>query len=467
MGTADESREEHGRAALMELLRARAERSPSAPALIAPGRAPLTYAQLVQQMDDTVSRLNALGFGRGSRVAMVLPDSVEMAAAFLCISAGATCMPLNPAFRTRELELAFAHANPHALLVLAGSASPAVAVARRLAIPVLELMPAAEEGGRFTLRGLGASQPVTGGAARADDAILVLQTSGTSAEPKLVTLTHRNVVAAARAICDALELTAADRCLSVLPLFHIHGLSAIVASLVAGGSVVCPPGFSAHAFFASLDELRPTWYTASPAIHRAIVEEARRGRHRAAGSSLRFIRSASSAMPRELAIELEELFQVPLIEAYGMTEAAPQIASNRLPPHVRKPGSVGTAAGPEIAIVDGEIAIRGENVSSPGWLRTGDLGYLDADGHLFVTGRVTDVINRGGEKIAPQEVESALLDHPGVAEAAAFGLPHPTVGHRVAAAVVLRAGAEVNAGALRRFVAERLASFKVPQPSAI
>jgi amino acid adenylation domain-containing protein len=453
--------------ALVDLLRLRAGRCPSHLALLAPERVPLTHGQLIRQVDETLVRLNALGLGRSSRIATVLPDGPEMAAAFLCVSAGATCLPFNPALRARELELAFAQSSPDALLVPAGSASPAVAVARARGLPVLELLPVAGEAGRFTLGGRGLPDPVTHGPAHGDDAILVLQTSGTSAEPKLVTLTQRNVVAAAGAMGAALELTAADRCLSVMPLFHIHGLSAIFASLAAGGSVVCPSGFSAHAFFDWLDEFRPTWYTASPAIHRAILEEARRHPGRAARSSLRFIRSASSAMARELASELEELFQVPPIEAYGMTEAAPQIASNRLPPHVRKPGSVGKAAGPEIAILDGEIAIRGENVCAPGWLRTGDLGYLDEDGYLFITGRLTDVINRGGEKIAPQEVESALLEHRAIREAAAFGVPHPTLGQRVAAAVVLRAGAVVTAGMLRRFLAERLASFKVPQPILI
>ncbi|HEX9983146.1 MAG TPA: amino acid adenylation domain-containing protein [Thermoanaerobaculia bacterium] len=471
---------------LVDLLRIQAERSPGAPALLAPGRVPFTYGQLIRQADEIVDRLNALRLGRSSRIAMVLPDGAEMAAAFLCVSAGATCLPFNPGLRARELEMGVGRAAPDAVLVPAGSASPAAAVAQRLGAPVLELAAVGREAGRFTLDAMGPRGqmgplgdslvpsvpsvplvPPRFGTAHRNDPVLILQTSGTTAEPKLVTLMQRNVVAAAEAIGAALELTAADRCLSVMPLFHIHGLSAVFASLAAGGSVVCPAGLSPQAFFDWLDEYRPTWFTASPTIHRAIVEEARRQPGRAARSSLRFIRSASAAMPRELAVELEELFGVPFLEAYGMTEAAPQIASNRLPPHVRKQGSVGKAAGPEIAIFDGEIAIRGENVCVPGWLRTGDLGYLDEDGHLFVTGRLTDVINRGGEKIAPQEVEAALLEHPGVREAVVFAVPHPTLGQRVAAAVVLRSAAAVTAGTLRRFVAERVAPFKVPQPIVI
>ncbi|MEA2491160.1 MAG: hypothetical protein QOH21_2952, partial [Acidobacteriota bacterium] len=455
MRTVNASRNEPGGAlprTLVELLRLHEERGPDGLALLAPGRVALTYGQLIGQVDGTVAWLKALGLGRASRMAMVFPDGVEMAAAILGVSAGAACLPLNPALRARELDTVLARSSPAALLLPAGSASPAVAIAQARGIPMLELLPVQGEA-RAT------AQP--------EDPMLVLPTSGTSAEAKLVTLTHRNVAAAAGAIGAALELTAADRCLSVMPLVHIHGLSAIFASLAAGGSVVCPSGFSAPGFFDWLEEFRPTWYTASPAIHRAILEEARRQPRRAANTSLRFIRSASSAMPRELVLALEDLFGVPLIEAYGMTEAAPQIASNRLPPHVRKPGSVGQAAGPEIAIIDGEICIRGENVCAPGWLRTGDLGYLDEDGHLFVTGRLTDGINRGGEKIAPQEVEAALLEHPAIQEAVAFGVPHPTLGEHVAAAVVLRPGELAAASAIRRFVAERLASFKVPQRIAI
>ncbi|HEX7154086.1 MAG TPA: amino acid adenylation domain-containing protein [Thermoanaerobaculia bacterium] len=484
----DESRDRRRerRPALVDRLRMQAESGPARVALLAPGRAPLTHEQLLRQIEETVARLNALGLGRSSRIAMVLPDGPEMAAAFLAVSAGAACLPFHPAWRRQELESAFVRSAPHAVIVPAGSVSPAVAVARAQGVPVLELLPVAGEAGRFSLRGGGVSGAVAGGTAHADDPLLLLQTSGTSAAPKLVTLTHHNVVTAAGAIAAALELTAADRCLSIMPLVHIHGLSAVFASLTAGGSVACAPGFSPLAFFDWLDELRPTWYTASPTLHRAIAEEARRHPGRAARSSLRFIRSASSAMPRDLALELEDLFGVPFLEAYGMTEAAPQIASNRLPPHVRKAGSVGMPAGPEIAIfpprVDdvssadaeplpahaaGEIAIRGENVCSSGWLRTGDLGYLDGDGHLFVTGRLTDVINRGGEKIAPQEIEAALREHEAVREAVAFGVPHPTLGARVAAAVVLRPQAATDAVTLRRFLAERLAPFKVPQPVLI
>ena len=359
----------------------------------------------------------------------------------LAVASGATCAPLNPAYHAGEFEAHLARLHCRALLVPAGSASPAVAVARARGIPVLELIPVPDgEAGLFTLRhGMAdAPQPrdLTIGVAEPDDVALVLQTSGTAARPKVVPLTHRNVCAAAQNIRAALELTPADRCLNVMPLFHIHGLSALFASLAAGASVVCTGTFAARRFFEWLEAFQPTWYTAAPTIHREILDNVSHHPGVVAHSSLRFIRSASAAMPRQLIADMERAFQVPFIEAYGMTEAAPQIASNRLSPRERKPGSVGRAAGPDVAIMDdagnlmppgrnGEIVIRGTNVMSAyaddpeanrrafiqGWFRTGDLGHLDAEGFLFITGRLKEIINRGGEKISPREVDEVLLDH--------------------------------------------------------
>jgi acyl-CoA synthetase (AMP-forming)/AMP-acid ligase II len=463
---------------LLDLLLERTRRRAEVPAILTPGQAPVPYRQLVRHIDDAVAQLRALGVRPASRIATLLPDGPQAAVAVLSISAIASCLPLNPALRASELEAVLRRADPQALLVLAGTSSAATPVARTLAIPLLHLQPRAGSSGLFDVTGDLHAEPAEARFSQADDPMLVLPTSGTSAEPKLVTLRHRHVLASTLAIRSTLELTPYDRCLSVMPLFHIHGLSAIFASLAAGGSAVCPAGFSSVAFFDWLEELRPTWFTASPTIHRAILEAGRRHHHNLHASSLRFLRSASAPMPRDLARELEDFFGVPLLEAYGMTEASPQIASNRLPPQTRKPGSVGKAAGPEIVILPpesdaftplphenvGEIAIRGDNVVVDGWLRTGDLGYLDADGDLFVTGRVGETINRGGEKIAPQEVEAALLAHSAVRDAVAFPVPHPTLGERVAAAVVLQPEGSVTATHLRQFLATRLAWFKMPQP---
>jgi thioesterase domain-containing protein/acyl carrier protein len=285
-----------------------------------------------------------------------------------------------------------------------------------------------------------------------------------------------------------LELTERDRCLNVMPLFHIHGLmAAVLASLSAGGSVVCSPGFHAEHFFAWLEEFKPTWYTAVPTMHQTILHGIEAHRGVVKNSSLRLIRSSSASLPPQVMKGLEEAFRTPVIEAYGMTEAAHQMASNPLPPREHKPGSVGIAAGPEVAIMDeagnllragetGEIVIRGENVTlgyennpsanqaafTNGWFRTGDQGVMDEEKYLRITGRIKEMVNRGGEKVMPREVDEALLDHPNVAQAVAFALPHPTLGEDLAAAVVLRDRSVTNEIELREFAFSHLADFKVP-----
>jgi len=297
-----------------------------------------------------------------------------------------------------------------------------------------------------------------------EDIALVLHTSGTTSRPKIVPLTAANICASARHIGATLRLAPADRCLNIMPLFHIHGLmAAVLASLAAGASVVCTPGFNALKFFAWLDEVEPTWYTAVPTMHQAILARAGRNPEIIARARLRFIRSSSSSLPPSVLTALEATFGCPVIEAYGMTEAAHQMASNPLPPAARKPGSVGIAAGPRISIMDengnllttgsiGEVVIRGDNVTrgyannaeanaaafSEGWFRTGDQGVIDPEGYLTLTGRLKELINRGGEKISPREVDEALMDHPAVLQAVTFALPHPMLGEDVGAAVVLR-----------------------------
>jgi acyl-CoA synthetase (AMP-forming)/AMP-acid ligase II len=274
-----------------------------------------------------------------------------------------------------------------------------------------------------------------------------------------------------------------------MPPFHIHGLiAAVLATLEAGASVVCTPGFDAMKFFSWLSEFKPTWYTAVPTMHQAILARAARNPEAAAASRLRLIRSSSASLPPQVLAELERVFQAPVVEAYGMSEAAHQMASNPLPPQVRKPGSVGPSGGPEIAIMNeagdllaaretGEVVIRGENVTAGyennpeanrtaftnGWFRTGDQGFLDEDGYLHLTGRLKEIINRGGEKISPREVDEVLLDHPAVAQVVTFALPHEKLGEEVAAAVVLASGEAPTARELREFAAQRLADFKVPR----
>lgn len=302
-------------------------------------------------------------------------------------------------------------------------------------------------------------------------------------------LTHDNLCASARHIVGTLQLSGADRCLNVMPLFHIHGLVAgLLAPLAAGGSVFCPPGFSALKFFGWLAEARPSWYTAVPTMHQAILDRAERNREIVESTSLRFIRSSSASLPPQVIAQLEATFEAPVIEAYSMTEAAHQMTSNPLPPEERKPGSVGIAAGPEVTVLGddggplpagevGEVAIRGPNVmagylNNPaanaaaftnGWFRTGDQGTLDTSGYLRITGRLKEIINRGGEKVSPREVDEVLLDHPAVALALTFALPHAKLGEEVAAAIVLKPGYSADEQAIRAYAAGRLADFKVPR----
>ena len=446
-------------ATLIDLLAVGAD---AAPAIAAPGREPLTHAGLRALVQATRERLNGLGIGRNDRVAIVLDNGPEMAACFVACACSVTSAPLNPAYRAEEFEFYLADLKAAALIVARGSASPAVAVAQRLGVRLVELEPQPSAGaGAFVLHAPGAPAATAAhpGPAQPDDVSMVLHTSGTTSRPKIVPLSQRNLCASATHIRTTLAFTPADRGLNIMPLFHIHGLIAgVLAPLSAGSSIFCTPGFNALKFFAWMDESRPTWYTAVPTMHQAILSRAGKNREVIERHPLRFLRSSSSSMPPQVIRELEEVFGAPLIESYGMTEATHQMASNPLPPGVRKPGTVGVAAGPEVAIMaedgrllargeTGEIVIRGPNVtagyeSNPkanaeaftnGWFRTGDQGTMDEDGYVTLTGRLKEIINRGGEKISPREVDEILMDHPAVAQVVCFGMPHPKLGEEVAA----------------------------------
>ena len=452
-------------------------------AILAPERPVLTFGALRALAKDTIARLNALGIGRGDRVAIVLPNGPEMAAAFVAIAAGATTAPLNPAYRAEEFEFYLTDLRARALVLDVAGRSTARGVATKLGMPVVRLgstpMHRLEN---FTLpdRELAASAGPMGPAGL-DDIALVLHTSGTTSRPKIVPLTgaqHRRVGGAHP---RTLALTADDRCLNIMPLFHIHGLiAAVLSSLAAGGSICLHAGLQrAASFFQWLDrgeaDLVHGGADHASGDPRACAAQRRRAWRSAA---LRFIRSSSSSLPPQVMAELEAAFGCPVIEAYGMTEAAHQMASNPLPPGARKPGSVGPAAGPEMAIMDddgallpagetGEIVIRGPNVTAGyennpkanaeafahGWFRTGDQGVMDEEGYLRITGRLKEIINRGGEKISPREVDEVLMDHPAVAQVVTFAMPHDKLGEEVAAAVVLREGISASEREIRDFAA--------------
>ncbi|MBW4563693.1 MAG: AMP-binding protein [Mojavia pulchra JT2-VF2] len=473
-----------------QLVRDSVKQNPQATAIAAPGRSSLSYMRLYEHMQDVNTTLNALGLGLGDRIAIVLPNGPEMAVAFLAVTACATSAPLNPAYSAAEFDFYFGDLNAKALIVQAGIDSPARKVAMARNIPIIELVPQLEaEAGIFRLVGETHLPPVQRTSSRSEDTALVLHTSGTTARPKIVPLTQANLYISAQNIKNALELGPSDRCLNVMPLFHVQGLiTAILSSVAAAASVACTPGFDNAQFFAWLQAMQATWYTAVPTIHQAVLNAAADiNKSLNEFPRLRFIRSGGAALPRPIMTALEELFQAPVLEGYGMTETGSISSLNPLPPRQRKPGSVGIAAGLEIGIMDetghllkpnqiGEIVVQGGNVMlayennslanqstfTNGWFRTGDQGYLDHEGYLFITGRLKEQINRGGEKISPREIDEVLLDHPAVAQAVAFAVPHPTLGEDLAAAIVLRQNASVTAKEIREFAATKLADFKVP-----
>ncbi|MEL7106578.1 MAG: acyl--CoA ligase [Pseudomonadota bacterium] len=461
------------------------------PAIGAPGRSWLSYGGLRDLAGEVAAHLHAMGIDARDRVAIVLPNGPEMATAFVTVAQSATTAPLNPAYREDEYAFYLEDLKAKALLIAEGDDGPAYSAAVKLGMSVIQLaVPDGAPAGYFTL-----SSDRVGEASRApeaDDFALILHTSGTTSRPKIVPLLHSNLAASAQHIRDSLALTSDDRCLNVMPLFHIHGLvAAVSASLAAGGAIFCTAGFNALNFFAMMEEAAPTWFTAVPTMHQAILTRSGRNSEVIDKHPLRFLRSSSASLPAQVMVELRQTFGAPVIEAYGMTEAAHQMASNPLPPRDQKPGAVGVAAGPMIRVAHeienqlidgtGEIVISGPNVT-PGyesnpdanaknffeaegarWFRTGDQGAFDADGYLHLTGRLKEIINRGGEKISPLEVDGVLLDHPDVAQVVTFALPHPKLGEEVAAAVVLKDGAAATEADIREFASGAMADFKVPR----
>ena len=471
---------------LLQMVAAISATSPQSIALGAPGRPPMTYGGLGVCVEALVDQLATHTVNPSDVVATVFPNGPEAAVAFLAVIHLSACAPVNPDLGAHEAIELVERLGVRLVLTLGGWNAPALAAIRTTGIVVVELNaeqfaePAPDDSviGAHTITSVGLRAP--------GDVALILTTSGTTSRPKVVPLTHANLAASARNIATWLSLGPQDRCLNVMPLFHVHGLvAAVLATLVSGGEVVCTPGFDAAHFLAWLATHQPTWFSAVPTMHQAIAERVRHVPHEVVPTQLRFVRSASAALPPSVAQDIEALFGVPMIEAYGMTEGAHQIACNPLPPRLRRPGTVGLAAGPEITVMDpsgrpvaadaiGEIVMRGPNVvrgyADPSanteaffgdWLRTGDQGILSVDGYLTITGRLKEIINRGGEKISPREIDELLLSHPAVQQAVTFAVPDRRLGEQVAAAVVLRE--DLTERTLREFVAQRLSAFKVPR----
>lgn len=473
-----------------ESIRRFALETPEALAVLGVEGEQFTYARLNSVLEEVAIGLTARGVTSEDRLAMVFPEGPGSGLAFLSLSAAATCAPLNPNYQERDFEFYLDDLSPKAVVMPEGLDLPVIAVAEARGIPVWRLkVPSTENPDTFRL--LGSEAPANHQKPElpaADSVAMILHTSGTTSRPKMVPLTHANLAASAGNIGKILGLQAEDRALNVMPLFHIHGIvGCLLSTVFSGGSIICAPGFKHAEFIKWASDHGPTWYSAVPTIHQAALEEAKGQPEAVAALNFRLIRSSSSALPPAVFHALEETWKVPVIESYGMTEASHQMASNLLPPGQRKPGSVGVPAGPEIAILDtegnilprgsvGEVCIKGPGVTSGylnnpeanegaftnGWFRTGDEGRFDEDGFLFLTGRLKEMINRGGENIAPKEIDEVLLEHEAVAQAVAFALPHQTLGEDLAVAVVPVEGVQPTEPELRAFVAEKVAEFKVP-----
>jgi acyl-CoA synthetase (AMP-forming)/AMP-acid ligase II len=460
--------------------------APSDPAIAVPGGVRLTYRELREQVAAAADHLAQLGVGHGDRVALVLPNSAEAIVLFLAAATAGTAAPLNAAYKEDEFRFYLQDTGARLLIVPPGQGE----VARRAMPSGVALVEA-----HFTVQGVLAmesgaplDQTRTAGTPGDDDVALVLHTSGTTSRPKLVPLRHRNLFASAGNIATTYALTPSDVALCVMPLFHIHGLMAsTMATFRSGGLVVVPPKFDPMTFWPTLHDHHATWYSAVPTMHQLLLMR-NRGERPPGAEGLRFVRSSSSALAPETMARLESRFGAPVVEAYGMTEASHQMASNPLPPAARRPGTVGVGTGVRLGIMTedgavlrhgsadaGEVVIQGPNVidgysNNPeaneasfvdGWFRTGDQGTIDAGGYLSLIGRLKEMINRGGEKIAPREIDDVLKQHPAVGEAVAFGAPHPTWGEEVVAAVVLKE--PVAERDLIAFARERLADYKVPK----
>ena len=461
-------------------LRALVARSDGHPALAVPESGiSLSYAALQRALDRAAGRLAALGVGEGDRVALLAANGPALIVAFLAVAAlGAAAAPLNPALGTAELtgELGdlrvsrLLHDGPaKAVSAAAAAGVPASAIAMQDALLHID----------------GQSGDPVDAAGDPGALALLLHTSGTTSKPKTVPIRQRNLAASASAVAGSYGLGADDVTMCVMPLFHVHGLvAAVLAALSAGGTVVVPPRFRASTFWDDVTRHKATWYTAVPTIHSHVLTRAL-DHPGPAGHRLRFARSCSAPLPTALWQRYEDTIGVPLVQAYGMTEAAHQMASNPLPPGQRRPGTVGRATGVELAVLDqswrpvpagerGEVSVRGPSVvdhylDNPeataaafrdGWFRTGDIGTLGADGYLTLVGRIKELINRGGEKISPYEVEDVLMAHPAVADAAAYPVPDETYGEQVGVIVVLHG--EATPAALTAHCQERLAAFKRP-----
>ena len=446
----------------------------------------LSYGEF-KIFNEKISRqLAATNVKNSDRAAIVLPNGPLMASSFLSISSYMSAAPLNPLYKQEEFEFYLDDLKPKFLLVEPNSKSLAVIAAKNLNIPVFEMKISVNQPlGTFELfdKETNYKNP------NDYDEALVLHTSGTTSRPKIVPLSNLNIFTSAVNISKSLKLTADDHCLNIMPLFHIHGLIAVLsASAKVGASVCASNGFNALKFLDLAETQNISWYSGVPTMHQAILLRAQKNSDKAKKLNLRFIRSSSASLPPAIFEQLNDTFQTPVIEAYGMTEATHQMASNPLPPAIQKPGLVGIPAGPEICIMNdkneklsqgeiGEICIKGDNVTNGyennpeankqsfvnDWFRTGDEGFFDEDGYLKISGRLKEIINKGGEKISPLEVDNILMDFPPIDQALCFGYKDKMLGEDIAVAIKLKENKSCTEDDIKSYANEKLAKFKIPK----
>ena len=455
-------------------------------ALTSESNSKLSYENLKSFTDNIARQLAGNEISNKDRAAIVLPNGPFMASSFLAISSYMSAAPLNPAYKADEYEFYLKDLSPKIVIVEPNSKNNVIEVAKKLKIPVCEIKIQKDSpSGLFDLFDKSSEYSLP----EENDEALVLHTSGTTSRPKIVPLTNKNIFSSAINISKSLELSEIDHCLNIMPLFHIHGLIAIIAaSMKVGASVCASNGFNAIKFLEIAKSEKITWYSGVPTMHQAILLRAEKNLKLSKDLKLKFIRSSSASLPPTVFENLKSVFKCPVIESYGMTEATHQMTSNPLPPKVQKPGFVGISAGPDVCIMDdsnkilnqgetGEVCIKGNNVTlgyennpeankksfSNGWFRTGDQGYFDQDGYLKISGRLKEIINKGGEKISPLEVDNILMDHPLIEQAVCFGYEDKMLGEEIAAAIIVKEGQNCSEMDVKNYAEEKLAKFKIPK----
>ena len=455
-------------------------------AITSENKSQISYKNLKIFIDNISKQLSGNGITNKDRAAIVLPNGPTMATSFLGISSYMSAAPLNPSYKSEEYEFYLKDLNPKILIVEKNSKNPSIEIAKKLNIEICELKIHKDQPeGLFNLFENKSDYSLP----NENDEALVLHTSGTTSRPKIVPLSNNNIYSSSENISKSLDLTDKDHCLNIMPLFHIHGLIAVLAtSMKVGASICASSGFNALKFLDLAKSEKITWYSGVPTMHQAILLRANKSGDVAKKLNLRLIRSSSASLPPAVFKNLNEVFNCPVIEAYGMTEATHQMTSNPLPPKQQKAGFVGIPAGPEVCIMDdngnilkqgnvGEICIKGDNVTlgyennddanktsfTNGWFRTGDQGYFDNDGYLKISGRLKEIINKGGEKISPLEVDNVLMDHPSIDQAVCFGYEDKMLGENIASAIIIKDGMKCSENDVLNYAEKKLAKFKIPK----